>query len=256
MSTRNRLENRSAVRTWRTTLRPKVTGRRFDPRDNSLNLIRLVLAGTVLIAHCYPLSGLGDSPQLDGWNLGEWAVFGFFAISGYLITASRFSNSLKTYLIHRIARIMPAFWVCLLVTVGFFAPIGYWVMHHTIDGFLTSATAPGNYLLSNAFLKIAFWDVAGTPSGIPYPGAWNGSLWTLYFEFLCYLIVGAVAVFAWVRRSPWALEQYSLLPSRLTPILSLYCPILVATTTSGRWPSCCHCFSGVRYSKLSTIGYL
>ena len=47
----------------------------------------------------------------------------FFVISGYLITASRWSNSLGTFLVHRIARIFPAFFACLLVMVGVFAPI-------------------------------------------------------------------------------------------------------------------------------------
>ena len=50
--------------------------------------------------------------------------------------------------------------------------------------------APPAYVLGNLALRINAYDVAGTPSAVPYPGAWNGSLWTLYFEFLCYLLVG------------------------------------------------------------------
>jgi peptidoglycan/LPS O-acetylase OafA/YrhL len=177
--------------------------RSLDPRDNALNLIRLVLAAAVLFAHAFYITGAGVGPHVDGENVGGWAVFGFFALSGYLITGSRLNNPLGTYLVHRIARIMPAFWVNLVVTAFAFAPIGYWVQHRTLSGFLTTGTTPLQYVFANGLLQISAYDVAGTPAGVPYPGAWNGSLWSLYYEFLCYLVIGGLAVLAWVRRSPW-----------------------------------------------------
>lgn len=182
------------------------TGNQLDPRRNSLNLVRLVLASLVLVAHAYYISGVGVGPHVDGENLGGWAVFGFFAVSGYLITASRWSNSLGTYLLHRIARIFPAFLVCLVVMVMVFAPIGYASVHGSLDGYLTSGpTTPANFVFSNSMLRMSAYDIAGTPGEVPYPGAWNGSLWTLYYEFLCYLIVAVLALVGWVRRSPWGL---------------------------------------------------
>ncbi|RYV51383.1 acyltransferase family protein [Pengzhenrongella frigida] len=181
-------------------------GHQLDPRRNSLNLIRLVLASLVLVAHAYYISGQGVGPHIDGENLGGWAVFGFFAVSGYLITGSRWSGSLGTYLVHRIARIFPAFLVCLVVMTVVFAPIGYLHLHGTLDGFLTAGpTTPLNFIFSNSMLRVSSYEIAGTPGEVPYPGAWNGSLWTLYYEFLCYLIVGGLAVFGWVRRSPWGI---------------------------------------------------
>lgn len=182
------------------------TGRQLDTRNNGLNLVRLLLAATVLFAHAYYIAGVGVGPHVDGENLGGWAVFGFFAISGYLITSSRWTHSLGTYLVHRIARIFPAFLVCLVVMVTVFAPIGYAWVHGSLDGYLTSGpTTPLNYVFSNSLLRVSSYEVAGTPAGVPYPGAWNGSLWTLYYEFLCYLIIAGLAVFSWVRRSPWAI---------------------------------------------------
>ncbi len=188
-----------AARLWRWS------GHQLDPRRNGLNLVRLGLAVLVLHAHAFYIAGAGDGPHIDGENLGGWAVFGFFAVSGYLITASRWSNSLGTYLVHRIARIFPAFAVCLVVLVVLFAPIGYVVAHGSLEGYLTTATTPANFVFSNALLRVNAYDIAGTPAGVPYPGAWNGSLWTLYYEFLCYLIVGALALVGWARRSPWAI---------------------------------------------------
>lgn len=187
------------------------TGSQLDPRRNSLNLIRLVLASMVLVAHAYYIAGVQSAdgtfgPHIDGENLGGWAVFGFFALSGYLITASRWSNSLGTYLVHRIARIFPAFLVCLVLMVAVFAPIGYASVHGTLAGYLTSGpTTPASFVFSNALLRINSYEIAGTPAGVPYPGAWNGSLWSLYYEFLCYLIVAVLAMVVWVRRSPWGL---------------------------------------------------
>ncbi|WP_024287633.1 acyltransferase [Cellulomonas sp. KRMCY2] len=187
------------------------TGHQLDPRRNSLNLIRLVLATMVLVAHAYYIAGVQSpngefGPHIDGENLGGWAVFGFFAVSGYLITASRWSNSLGTYLVHRIARIFPAFLVCLVVMAVVFGPIGYWHVNGSLAGYFTTGpTTPINFVFSNAMLRVNSYEIAGTPAGVPYPGAWNGSLWTLYYEFLAYLIVGALAVVGWVRRSPLAI---------------------------------------------------
>lgn len=175
----------------------------LNGRDNGLNLWRLVFATAVLVAHGWYLAGVGIGPQVNGENMGGWAVIGFFAISGYLITSSRLSNPLGVFLVHRIARIFPAFLVCLVVTATVFGPIGFLAAHGTLDGYLTTSTNPAFYVFGNAGLRIVAWDVAGTPTGVPYPGAWSGSLWTLYFEFQCYLIIAAVLCVGWVRRSAW-----------------------------------------------------
>ncbi len=178
-------------------------GHQLDPRANSLNLIRLGLASMVLFAHGFYLAGDGVGPHVDGENLGGWAVFGFFAVSGYLITASRWSNSLGTYLMHRVARIFPAFLVCLVVIAVFFAPIGYLRQNGTLAGYLTTGpTTPAGFVFANSMLHINANEIAGTPAGVPFPGAWNGSIWSLYYEFQCYLIVAGLAMIGWVRRNP------------------------------------------------------
>lgn len=190
------------------TLKPKAIpvptlGRRLDPRANSLNLIRLVLALAVLFAHSWHIVGAGNGPTFRGENLGGWAVAGFFGISGYLITASRFSNRIGPYLIHRAARIFPAFIVCLILMAFLFAPIAYARQHGSLAGFMSAPTTPFNSIFANLSLRIVSYDIAGTPAGVPYPGAWNGSLWTLYFEFMCYLLVAFLGVLPLVRKSPW-----------------------------------------------------
>lgn len=180
-------------------------GKPLNPRRNSLNFIRLILAAAVLYAHSFHLAGEGVGPQVAGENLGGWAVAGFFTISGFLITASRLSNSLGVYLVHRIARIYPAFLVCLLAIVGVFAPLGYIAQNGSLAGYLTTETTPARFLFADLFLDMKVFDVAFTPAEVPFPGSWNGSLWTLYYEFLCYLLVGFAAIIPLVRRSVWPL---------------------------------------------------
>lgn len=177
----------------------------LDGRRNGLNLVRLMLALAVLVAHGWYLSGHGVGPHFAGQNIGTWAVYGFFIISGYLITGSRLTRSLGEYVLHRIARIFPAYLVCLVVVGFVFAPVGYYAGHHTIDGFLTTATTPLQYVIGNATLRISAYDVAGTPAGVPYPSAWDGSLWSLYYEFICYVVIAILASFGVFRRRPAAL---------------------------------------------------
>lgn len=173
----------------------------FPYRRNSLNLFRLVLAFLVLLAHGYYIVGRDDSPGFNGENLGGWAVIGFFVISGFLITRSRFRADAGSFLVHRIARIMPAFVVCLLVTAFVFGPIAQVLTQGSIAGYLTNGPTPLEYIWGNFFLHIDHYQIGSSLATVPYPDAWNGSLWTLYFEFLCYLVVWVLGGLAIYRRS-------------------------------------------------------
>lgn len=175
--------------------------REYPYRDNSLNLFRLILAFLVLVAHAFFTAGYGWSPGFNGENLGGWAVIGFFVISGFLIIRSRLRTDAGTFLVHRIARIMPAFLVCLVVTALVFGPIAQLATIGTLDGYVSTGPTPLEYIWGNLFLHIDQYGIGQSLSGVPYPDTWNGSLWTLYFEFICYLtvwVLGALAVF---RRS-------------------------------------------------------
>jgi peptidoglycan/LPS O-acetylase OafA/YrhL len=58
----------------------------FDPRSNSLNFLRLALALTVVAAHAFGLGLFGKDWVTDKTTVGDLAVYGFFGISGFLIT--------------------------------------------------------------------------------------------------------------------------------------------------------------------------
>ena len=171
----------------------------FDPRSNALNTIRLVLATLVIFGHAAPLGGYTLPRSI--WLLGgEVAVDAFFGISGFLITRSWDRRpSWPRYAWHRALRIMPAFWTCLLVTGLVVAPLATWLQQGNLRGFWLEPDGPLGYILRNMSLRMLQYGVAGGPEGIPFPGVWNGSLWSLYWEFLCYLGIGALGVLAVIK---------------------------------------------------------
>ncbi|WP_210480602.1 acyltransferase [Naasia sp. SYSU D00948] len=184
-------------------------GRVFDPRLNGLNLLRLILAAGVIFWHAFPLTGreIGFWPARQ--LLGEIWVDGFFAISGFLIVGSWVSKPrVGRFLTARIARILPGFWVCLVVTALLLAPLGVWLS----GGSLPGAYGPDAiaYFFRNSLLYMNQWDIAGTPALVPYEGVWNGSLWTLFWEFLCYLGVLALGVLQLLKRR-WTIPVVFLL---------------------------------------------
>ncbi len=165
-------------------------GDSFDPRDNSLNFLRVVLAVGVIVSHAWPVGGFGFDPRFGDSGIGHWAVAGFFAISGYLVTGSRMGLDLRNYLLRRAARILPGFWACLAFTAFVVAPLAAWLTgrHYTVAGAL-------GYVVGNATLVIVAPGIGDTLAGVPHPDVWNDSLWTLKWEFLAYIAVGvAMAV--------------------------------------------------------------
>lgn len=179
------------------------SSRVFPHSRNSLNLFRLILAAAVLFAHAFYITGNGTGPMLHGENLGGWAVAGFFVLSGFLITGSRLRHSTGDFLVHRIARIYPAFVMCLLLTAFAFAPIAGLIERGGLAGFFSTPVTPLEYVWGNIGLAVNSYTVSWTLQDVPYPGAWNGSIWTLYYEFFCYIIVWTLGFLSIFRKSTW-----------------------------------------------------
>ena len=169
-------------------------GEVFDPRNNALNAMRLALATEVILFHSFPATGhyISHKPLLQ--LLFAVGVDGFFALSGFLITASWLRDPhLRDYLIARALRILPAFYVVLAVTAFVFAPLSLAIQGGSPLKLLTSG-APFQYILMNSGLIELKMDVGGTPIGVPMAGVWNGSLWSLVWEALCYVVVAVIGV--------------------------------------------------------------
>ncbi|PUA81359.1 acyltransferase family protein [Nocardioides currus] len=153
-------------------------------RANNFDALRLVGALMVMFAHAYALMVRPqDIPIVLGYPLQTLGVVIFFAISGYLITASfdRNRNPI-TYLLARSLRIFPALVVVVLLSAYVLGPM---VTVLTREEYfaqpLTDQYVVNNIRLFAQFVLPGVWD------DLPYPSAVNGSLWTLFVEFLCYL---------------------------------------------------------------------
>jgi peptidoglycan/LPS O-acetylase OafA/YrhL len=182
-------------------------------RDNALNLVRLLLAGAVVLSHTRPVGGFGPDPTLGGRGLGSWAVAGFFAISGYLICASRERLPWKDFVVSRMLRIYPGYWLSLLAVAGVFAPVAAVTTGTDFDGsaalsfVLVNLVAPAQFAFGDALTRAA------------HPEAWNAPLWTLSPEMLCYTVAGVALTSMVVRRRTVLFSWAALVAVTASPLL-------------------------------------
>ncbi len=172
---------------------------RFLPKANGLNLIRLGLAVSVILWHSFPITGREVESHFLAQLMGQIGVDGFFAISGCLIYSSWDRNpKVGAFLWARVLRIYPAFLVCLIITPFLIAPIGL-LLQGTDPAVLYAGGEAFKYIGSNFFLWPLGTTLPGTPADVPLPGVWNGSLWTLSWEFLCYLALLGLGITKAIR---------------------------------------------------------
>jgi len=147
----------------------------------NFDLMRLVAALLVVVSHTFPLSGQAPLTIRGVEDLGALGVSIFFVISGYLVTASYLRDP-KTYLLKRVLRIEPGLIASLVATV-------------VLLGFVTTAPAAeywreaGLYVLRNALLYPATYELPGVFQAVPMAGVVNGVLWTLRLEFTFYIVL-------------------------------------------------------------------
>ena len=179
--------------------------------QNNFDLFRFLLATSVIFCHCYAIyygwERFAINEPFMRWSngkisIGSAAVNFFFVISGFLIVRSfQRSNNFWDYLKKRILRIYPGFIVVFLLGFLFFGPIG-----HLKEWSLPSY---GEFL-SSVPLKREVANMVSLQSPIeqryftflPQYGL-NNSLWTIQYEFICYLLV---PLFFWaIYKRPKAL---------------------------------------------------
>ncbi len=160
---------------------------------NAFDLVRLLLAASVIYTHGFLLCGR-EEPTFEVFkrqlSIGLLAVLGFFAVSGYLVSASwDRSPRVGRFLWSRVTRIVPGFLVCLLVTAFVVAPLLYLGRGLLLNDFPwgTGPEGAARFVLSNSLLRINQWSIGRALDGAPYGESLDGSLWSIFPEFTCYL---------------------------------------------------------------------
>ncbi len=156
----------------------------MDSRNN-FDIIRISLALVVLFFHSWALSQQESLKFLGTLFSADFAVKGFFTISGFLVMKSYIrSKSKKDYFEKRLRRIYPAY--VAVIVIGLL--IGSLVTSLTFLQFVSSEHTL-KYLAANLlflnFLEPTLPHVFGQ-NWIP---AINGSLWTIKIEICLYFCV-------------------------------------------------------------------
>jgi peptidoglycan/LPS O-acetylase OafA/YrhL len=181
--------------------------------QNNFNFLRLLFASLVLLSHAPEIADGNRSRELltrffGSISFGELAVDGFFLLSGYLIVKSWANEpNAITFLQKRIARIYPGFIVASVVGAYVVGPLGS-ISSEYFAQFKTWAFIKGIIFLQSTITPPVF--VGQSTSAV------NSSMWTIFFEFLCYLGVMAAGLAGIVnRRGIWLFLAVS--------IVSIFC---------------------------------
>lgn len=167
---------------------------RFDARHNNFDLIRLVLAGIVAVAHGIVMRG-GTQPEFGITTLADFGLDGFFILSGFLVARSWLTlSNFWRYAWHRFLRIMPAFWACLLVLAFLVAPLALLLEGRALSDLWTSENSAVKFVLVNSGLMIFEYEIADIFAGNPRALIVDGSLWTLILEAGCYVVLACLGI--------------------------------------------------------------
>jgi peptidoglycan/LPS O-acetylase OafA/YrhL len=179
----------------RQSFAPLATG-----HENNLNLMRLIAALCVLVSHAWPIA-LGPQAvepfeATTGFRLGALSVFTFFAISGFLMTASlERSSGLWSYFRARIARIYPGLIVSIALVTFILGPVFTQV---SLPEYFGSAKTWQAFLGNASLLKLEY-QLPGVFTSNPYQSV-QGSLWTLPVEMSLYIVVALLGMLGLFRR--------------------------------------------------------
>ncbi len=169
-------------------------------RKNNFDQLRLIAAFFVIITHSYALLGFPETDMLYQFTNGttSFSRFGlwvFFVISGYLVTASALrSTSVFVYIKKRFLRILPGFFV--VIAFGTFVVGALFTTLSVTEYFFHPIT--WDYLKGLTFFRLQY-NLPGVFDGNPYPGAVNGSLWTIPYELILYVLPAMVLLISRVH---------------------------------------------------------
>ena len=183
-------------------------------KEDNFDFLRIVAAFSVLISHSVALHS-DVFPLVD---LGNAAVYSFFAISGFMVSGSwERDPNLFRFLSRRALRIFPGLAVVIAVAALLIGPL---VTTVPLDQYFHSKQF-ASYCQSVFLFPANTAILPGVFENNPYKSTVNGSLWTLPMEVFMY---GTLAL----------LGLFRILGSRLLP------PILLLTIAGCVWIAMMH----------------
>jgi peptidoglycan/LPS O-acetylase OafA/YrhL len=159
-------------------------------QHNNFDFIRLVAAFLVFYEHGFliftgrPLEG-DIFREVFSISAAATGVCVFFVLSGFLLAKSLTEKKpLWVYLMNRCVRIVPALTVVVLLSIGV---LGGLVSSLGFVDFITHRNT-GLYF-QNCLIYRTYYFLPGVFESNPGGASVNGSLWTIPYEFTCYLIL-------------------------------------------------------------------
>ncbi|MFJ4472231.1 acyltransferase family protein [Streptomyces sp. NPDC089424] len=166
--------------------RPRTTGGRLRALDG----LRLLAALMVALYHYGGRGGeithaWGSSPKIQFPTLHSWFAYGclgvqiFFVISGFVICMSGWGRPLRSFFASRVARLMPSYWVAVVLVTAVFA----------LPGVAYAAVSPSEALVNLTLLQ--------QPLGADRV---LGVCWTLWVEIRFYALFAVCIVLPGANR--------------------------------------------------------
>ncbi len=168
-----------------------------DMKNNNIHSLRLFLAISVIYSHCFPLlEGHEDNEPLrfitGHLTIGRVAVDCFFLLSGFLISASfDRSSSVFSFMARRITRIYPGFFAAQFLSI--------YVLVTCLGGgdVINESYSIGQFIWDSVRLRVS--PSFGVFDSNPY-SALNGSMWSIPFEFWCYVGTVFLGLLSYIYR--------------------------------------------------------
>ena len=154
---------------------------------NNFDLLRLIAASFVFIAHAYAIRGAGDQELLVRISSGRYSLSGigltiFFTISGFLVSKSLDQTvSVKSFLFKRFLRVWPGLTVNILLTI-------------VVTGLFFTSLRFSTFLMDPQTIKFLLVNISLVKAVLWLPGSFGGrpvniSLWTIPVEVRLYLLL-------------------------------------------------------------------
>jgi len=171
----------------------------MDVKDRfyEIDLLRFLAALAVVLYH-YTFRGFaeGGYSPVEYPILGEIFKYGFygvqlfFIISGFVILMTASKRDAPNFVISRITRLYPAFWVCVTLTAGFILWKGGEIFQIGLVQYLLNLT------MISGFAGVEMVD---------------GVYWTLLVEIKFYALIFVLLVFGQIKRIEWFLAFWLIL---------------------------------------------